>query len=85
MAGEPGTLLVCLQKQLAMYPIATFTSPLPFDCLACDVDNQYVVDGSLLISSGAVNPALTTMANSPYVGDPLPERLPERGTHHDPL
>jgi choline dehydrogenase-like flavoprotein len=39
------------------------------------VDNLYVVDGSFFISSGAVNPTLTIIANSLRVGDHLLERL----------
>ena len=40
-------------------------------CKAHDVDNLYVVDGSFFPSSGAVNPALTIMANALRVGDHL--------------
>jgi choline dehydrogenase-like flavoprotein len=39
------------------------------------VDNLYVVDGSFFPSSGAVNPALTIMANALRVGDHILERL----------
>jgi len=39
------------------------------------VDNLYVVDASFFASSGAVNPALTVMANALRVGDRLLERL----------
>jgi len=35
----------------------------------------HVVDGSFFVSSGAVNPALTIMANALRVGDHLLERL----------
>jgi choline dehydrogenase-like flavoprotein len=38
------------------------------------VDNLYVVDVSFFPSSGAVNPALTIMANALRVGDHLRER-----------
>ena len=44
-------------------------------CKAHDVDNLYVVDGSFFPSSGAVNPALTIMANALRVGDHIAERL----------
>jgi choline dehydrogenase-like flavoprotein len=50
-------------------------SALDRDCKAHDVDNLYVVDGSFFVSSGAVNPALTIMANALRVGDHLLERL----------
>jgi len=51
------------------------TSALDVNCKAHDVDNLYVVDGSFFVSSGAVNPALTIMANALRVGDHLLERL----------
>ena len=42
------------------------------NCRAHEVDNLYVVDGSFFPSSGAVNPALTIMANALRVGRPDP-------------
>ncbi len=51
------------------------TSALDVDCRAHEVQNLYVVDGSFFPSSGAVNPALTIMANAMRVGDRLKERL----------
>ena len=45
------------------------------DCRAHEVDNLYVVDTSVFPSIGAVNPALTAMANSLRVGDHLLERM----------
>ncbi|MEZ5294488.1 MAG: GMC oxidoreductase [Vicinamibacterales bacterium] len=51
------------------------SSALDVHCRAHDVDNLYVVDGSFFPSSGAVNPALTIMANALRVGDHLVERL----------
>jgi choline dehydrogenase-like flavoprotein len=51
------------------------TSALDATCKAHDVDNLYVVDGSFFPSSGAVNPALTIMANALRVGDHLLERM----------
>jgi choline dehydrogenase-like flavoprotein len=51
------------------------TSVLDRNCKAHEVDNLYVVDGSFFVSSGAVNPALTIMANALRVGDHLMERL----------
>jgi choline dehydrogenase-like flavoprotein len=44
-------------------------------CKAHELDNLYVVDGSFFPSSGAVNPALTIMANALRVGDRLLERI----------
>jgi len=51
------------------------TSALDANCRAHDLDNLYVVDGSFFPSSGAVNPALTVMANALRVGDHLLEQL----------
>ena len=45
------------------------------DCRAHEVDNLYVVDTSIFPSIGAVNPALTAMANAIRVGEHLLERL----------
>jgi choline dehydrogenase-like flavoprotein len=51
------------------------TSALNVNCQAHDVDNLYVVDASFFVSSGAVNPALTIMANALRVGDHLLARM----------
>jgi choline dehydrogenase-like flavoprotein len=56
------------------------TSALDATCRAHGVENLYVVDGSFFPSSGAVNPALTIMANALRVGDHLIERLGARRT-----
>ena len=45
------------------------------NCKAHELDNLYVVDTSIFPSIGAVNPALTAMANSLRVGDHLLERM----------
>jgi choline dehydrogenase-like flavoprotein len=51
------------------------TSVLNVNCKAHDLDNLYVVDGSFFVSSSAVNPALTIMANALRVGNHLLERM----------
>ena len=51
------------------------TSVLDVNCKAHDLDNLYVVDGSFFVSSTAVNPSLTIMANAMRVGDHLLARL----------
>jgi len=51
------------------------SSVLDVNCKAHEVDNLYVVDTSFFPSIGAVNPALTAMANALRVGDHLLERL----------
>jgi choline dehydrogenase-like flavoprotein len=50
-------------------------SVLDADCKAHELDNLYVVDTSFFPSIGAVNPALTAMANALRVGAHLTERL----------
>ncbi len=51
------------------------SSVLNTDCRAHELDNLYVVDTSFFPSIGAVNPALTAMANAHRVADHLLERL----------
>jgi choline dehydrogenase-like flavoprotein len=51
------------------------TSVLDVNCKAHELDNLYVVDTSFFPSIGAVNPALTAMANAIRVGEHLRERL----------
>jgi choline dehydrogenase-like flavoprotein len=51
------------------------TSVLDRDCKAHELDNLYVADASIMPSIGAVNPALTVMANALRVGDHLRQRL----------
>jgi choline dehydrogenase-like flavoprotein len=58
------------------------TSVLDVNCKAHELDNLYVVDTSFFPSIGAVNPALTAMANALRVGDHLLERM---GAHEPQL
>ncbi len=51
------------------------TSVLDVNCKAHELDNLYVVDASFMPSIGAVNPALTVMANAIRVGDHLKQRM----------
>ncbi len=51
------------------------TSALDRNCKAHEVDNLYVVDASFFPSSGAVNPALTIIANALRVGEQIAQRL----------
>jgi choline dehydrogenase-like flavoprotein len=51
------------------------TSVLDANCKAHELDNLYVADTSFFPSIGAVNPALTAMANALRVGDHLLERM----------
>ena len=54
------------------------SSALDVNCRAHEVDNLYVVDGSFFVSSSAVNPTLTIVANALRVGDHLLDRLDSR-------
>ena len=51
------------------------TSVLDLHCKAHELDNLYVVDTSFFPSIGAVNPALTAIANALRVGDHLVARM----------
>ncbi len=51
------------------------TSVLDVNCKAHEVDNLYVADTSIFPSIGAVNPALTAIANAIRVGEHIAERL----------
>ncbi len=54
-------------------------SALDADCKAHELDNLYVVDGSFFVSSTAVNPALTIMANALRVADIIAARFARAG------
>jgi choline dehydrogenase-like flavoprotein len=51
------------------------TSVLDVNCKAHELDNLYVVDTSFFPSIGAVNPALTAMANALRVGEHIQQRM----------
>ena len=51
------------------------TSVLDVHCKAHELDNLYVVDTSFFPSIGAVNPALTAMANAIRVGEHIAARM----------
>ncbi|WP_447601138.1 GMC oxidoreductase [Nitrospira sp. Nam80] len=51
------------------------TSALDINCKAHDLDNLYVVDASFFVSSTAVNPSLTIIANALRVGEHILGRL----------
>lgn len=50
-------------------------SVLDTDCKAHELDNLYVVDSSFFVSSSAVNPTLTIVANALRIGEHLKERI----------
>jgi hypothetical protein len=49
---------------------------LDVNCMARNLDNLPVVNTSLPLSIGAVNPSLTAIVNAFRVGDHVTERLP---------
>jgi choline dehydrogenase-like flavoprotein len=51
------------------------TSVLDTNCKTHELENLYVVDTSFFPSIGAVNPALTAIANAIRVGEHLVERM----------
>jgi len=51
------------------------TSALDVDCRLHDLDNVYVADSSFFVSSTAVNPTLTIIANALRVADVIAQRL----------
>lgn len=53
------------------------TSVLDINCKTHELDNLYVVDGSFFVSSSAVNPSLTIIANAIRVGEIILKRLNE--------
>jgi choline dehydrogenase-like flavoprotein len=75
MKNEIGVGGVAHQAGTARFGKDPKTSVLDVDCKAHELDNLYIVDTSFFPSIGAVNPALTAMANALRVGDHLLERI----------
>ena len=75
MKNEIGIGGVAHQAGTCRFGTDPKTSVLDKNCKAYELDNLYVVDTSFFPSIGAVNPALTAMANALRVGDHLLERL----------
>jgi choline dehydrogenase-like flavoprotein len=75
MKNEIGIGGVAHQAGTCRFGTDPKSSVLDTNCKAHELDNLYVVDTSFFPSIGAVNPALTAMANSLRVGDHLLERL----------
>jgi len=75
MKNEIGIGGVAHQAGTCRFGTDPGSSVLDTHCKAHELDNLYVVDTSFFPSIGAVNPALTAMANALRVGDHLLERL----------
>ncbi len=63
------------QAGTCRFGIDPATSVLDVNCKAHELDNLYVVDTSFFPSIGAVNPALTAMANALRVGEHMRGRI----------
>jgi choline dehydrogenase-like flavoprotein len=75
MKNDIGVAGVAHQSGTCKFGTDPKTSVLDIHCKAHELDNLYVVDTSFFPSIGAVNPALTAMANALRVGDHILERL----------
>ena len=75
MKNDIGVAGVAHQSGTCRFGNDPKTSVLDTNCKAHELDNLYVVDTSFFPSIGAVNPALTAMANALRVGDHLLDRL----------
>jgi choline dehydrogenase-like flavoprotein len=75
LGGRLGISGVAHQNGTARFGPDPATSVLDLNCRAHDVDNLYVVDSSFFVSSTAVNPTLTIIANALRVGDHLAHQL----------
>jgi choline dehydrogenase-like flavoprotein len=75
MKNEIGIGGVAHQAGTCRFGTDPKTSVLDTNCKAHELDNLYVADTSFFPSIGAVNPALTAMANALRVGDHLLEML----------
>ena len=73
--GRLGISGVAHQNGTARFGTDPKTSVLDVNCKLHDMDNTYVVDSSFFVSSTAVNPTLTIVANALRVADHLAERL----------
>jgi len=73
--GLLGISGVAHQNGTARFGTDPATSVLDLNCRLHEVDNTYVVDSSFFVSSTAVNPTLTIIANALRVADHLRKRL----------
>jgi choline dehydrogenase-like flavoprotein len=71
LGGRLGISAVAHQNGTCRFGADPGSSVLDLHCRAHDVENLYVVDSSFFVSSTAVNPTLTIIANALRVGDHL--------------
>jgi choline dehydrogenase-like flavoprotein len=75
LGGRLGISGVAHQNGTIRFGTDPTTSALDVHCKLHDVDNVYVADASFFVSSAAVNPTLTIIANALRVADHLADRL----------
>jgi choline dehydrogenase-like flavoprotein len=75
LGGRLGISGVAHQNGTCRFGPDPNTSVLDLHCRTHDIDNLYVVDSSFFVSSTAVNPTLTIVANALRVGDHLARLL----------
>jgi choline dehydrogenase-like flavoprotein len=78
--GRLGISGVAHQNGTVRFGTDPATSVLDLNCRLHEVDNAYVVDSSFFVSSTAVNPTLTIIANALRVADHIAERLGVAGS-----
>jgi len=76
--GRLGISGVAHQNGTARFGTDPTSSALDVDCRMHDLDNLYLADSSFFVSSSAVNPTLTIIANALRVADRVTERLDAR-------
>jgi len=77
--GRLGISAVAHQNGTVRFGTDPATSALDLNCKMHELDNLYVVDSSFFVSSTAVNPTLTIIANALRVADHIAGRLGATG------
>jgi choline dehydrogenase-like flavoprotein len=79
LGGRLGLNAVAHQNGTVRFGTDPATSALDLNCKLQDLDNLYVVDSSFFVSSTAVNPTLTIIANALRIADHIAGRLGATG------
>jgi choline dehydrogenase-like flavoprotein len=80
LGGRLGINAVAHQNGTVRFGTDPAASALDVNCKLHELDNVYVVDSSFFVSSTAVNPTLTIIANALRVADHIAERLGATGS-----
>ena len=81
LGGRLGISAVAHQNGTVRFGTDPTASALDLNCKMHELDNVYVVDSSFFVSSTAVNPTLTIIANALRVADHIAERLGATSGH----